>query len=108
MMQPQATDVPRHKVQHWMWQGLQYLRMDLPEEVAGRSTTTELDEAILRLSPMEGLGYIPPADRMLALAHALRVLAEEVLPHVDPEKADLRAFPAMLTRIEEGLRAVER
>lgn len=104
-----ATQPPtgpiRHRVMEIMLETLQAIKEGVPAGALSADSLQRLDECIRTLQPMQGLGIPDPGIRMGVLAHSVRIMAEDLLPHVVPTHLDLRDFPQTLSRIEQELQA---
>jgi hypothetical protein len=97
--EPQRETI--HKMAHMLLDGLRILR-DRGQPYYDADTLAALDRAIDELMPMEGFPILQEA-RMYGLAHGLRVLVEDVLPHVQGGPVDPSEFPETLRRVEAAL-----
>jgi hypothetical protein len=74
-------------------------------------TVAALDAMMAELEPIEGFPIQPVVARHYGLAHGLRTLVEDIVPHLQPgpydgDKAvDASAFVATLTKVEQELKA---
>ena len=97
---PRATV---HQVQHMLLDGLRILRARA-DHLLDSESVAALDRAIAELMPMDGFPIEPVEARFYGLAHGLRTLVEDVVPHVAGGPVDPSEFPATLRRIEEQLK----
>lgn len=73
-------------------------------------TLAALDAMIAQLQPIEGFPIVPVSARHYGLAHGLRTLVEDVVPHLQPgpydgnTPVDASEFVATLTKVEQELR----
>ena len=93
----------RHRVMEIMLETLQAIKEGVPAGALSADSLRRLDDCIRTLEPMQGLGVPDPGIRMGVLAHSVRVMVEDLLPHVDPAHLDLRDFAPTLSRIEQEL-----
>jgi len=99
-----------HQVQHLIYDGCRILRTRAADTLAPE-TLAALDAMLAELQPIEGFPIGPAAARHYGLAHGLRTLVEDIVPHLQPgpydgdKPVDASAFVATLTKVEQELRA---
>ena len=108
-----SAEPPRgtvHQVQHLIFDGCRILRTRSADTLAPE-TLAALDAMMAELKPIEGFPIMPAAARHYGLAHGLRTLVEDIVPHLQPgpydgdHPVDASEFIATLTKVEEELRA---
>ena len=106
------AEVPRHtvhQVQHLIFDGCRILRSRTADTLAPE-TLAALDAMLAELQPIEGFPIGPAAARHYGLAHGLRTLVEDIVPHLQPGPYDgdtpvnATEFVATLTKVEQELR----
>jgi hypothetical protein len=97
---PRAT---QHQVQHLLLDGLRILRARSSQWL-DEEALAGLDRAIAELEPMEGFPIEPAEARLYGLAHGLRTLVDDIVPHVAGPPVDPSEFLAALRRVEEQLK----
>ena len=106
--EPPRTAV--HQVQHLLYDGCLILRTRAANQLTPE-TLTALDAMLAQLEPIEGFPIVPVSARHYGLAHGLRTLVEDVVPHLQPgpydgdTPVDASAFVATMTRVEQELKA---
>jgi hypothetical protein len=106
--EPPRTTV--HQVQHLIYDGCRILRTRAAEMLAP-DTLAALDGMLAQLQPIEGFPILPVTARHHGLAHGLRTLVEDIVPHLQPgpydgdTAVDASQFVATLTKVEQELRA---
>src|SRR6478672_5675314 len=109
-----AAEPPRkavHQVQHLLFDGCRILRTRAADALTPE-TLAALDAMLAQLEPIEGFPILPVSARHYGLAHGLRTLVEDVVPHLHPgpydgDKAvDASAFVATMTIVEQELKAL--
>ena len=99
-----------HQVQHLIFDGCRILRTRAADTLAP-DTLAALDAMLAELEPIEGFPIQPVAARHYGLAHGLRTLVEDIVPHLQPgpydgdRPVDASQFVATLAKVEEELRA---
>jgi hypothetical protein len=99
-----------HQVQHLIYDGCRILRARTADSLAPE-TLAALDMMIKELEPIEGFPIVPADARHYGLAHGLRTLLEDVVPHLQAgpydgdRPVDASAFVATLTRVELELKS---
>src|SRR3954451_13417625 len=105
--EPPRTAV--HQVQHLIYDGCRILRTRAANQLSPE-TLTALDAMLAQLEPIEGFPIVPVSARHYGLAHGLRTLVEDVVPHLQPgpydgnTPVDASEFVATLTKVERELR----
>ena len=105
--EPARTTV--HQVQHLIFDGCRILRTRAEASLAPE-TLAALDAMIAELRPIEGLPIVPVAARHYGLAHGLRTLVQDIVPHLqrgpyDGNTAvDASQFVATLAKVEDQLK----
>jgi hypothetical protein len=104
---PRATV---HQVQHLIYDGCRILRTRAAATLKPE-TLAALDAMLTELEPIEGFPILPVSARHYGLAHGLRTLVEDVVPHLQPgpydgdRPVDASRFVATLSAVEAELRA---
>jgi hypothetical protein len=107
-----AAEPPRkavHQVQHLLYDGCRILRTRAANQLTPE-TLTALDAMMAQLEPIEGFPIVPVSARHYGLAHGLRTLVEDVVPHLQPGPYDgstpvnASEFVATLAKVEQELR----
>jgi hypothetical protein len=99
-----------HQVQHLIYDGCRILRTRAADTLAPE-TLAALDAMLTELEPIEGFPIQPVTARHFGLAHGLRTLVQDIVPHLQPgpydgdKPVDATAFVATLTKVEQELRA---
>jgi hypothetical protein len=99
-----------HQVQHLIYDGCRILRTRAADTLSPETLAT-LDAMLAQLQPIEGFPIVPVAARHYGLAHGLRTLVQDVVPHLQPgpydgdKPVDASAFIETLTRVEAELKA---
>ena len=91
-----------HQVQHLLLDGMRILRARAGSALDDVSLAA-LDRAIAELMPMEGFPIEPAEARLYGLAHGLRVIVEDIVPHLAGGPVDPSEFAVTLLRAEEQL-----
>ena len=108
-----AAEPPRtavHQVQHLLYDGCRILRTRAADTLSPE-TLAALDAMLAQLQPIEGFPILPVSARHYGLAHGLRALVEDVVPHLQPgpydgdTQVDASDFVATMTRVEQELRS---
>ena len=100
-----------HQVQHLIYDGCRILRTRTADTLTPE-TLAALDAMLAELQPIEGFPIMPAAARHYGLAHGLRTLLQDIVPHLQPgpydgdKPVDASAFIATLTKVEQELRTV--
>src|SRR4051794_38739636 len=98
-----------HQVQHLLYDGCRILRTRAADTLTPE-TLAALDAMLAQLEPIEGFPIIPVTARHYGLAHCLRTIVEDVVPHLQPgpydgdKPVDASQFIATLTKVEQELR----
>jgi hypothetical protein len=104
---PRATV---HQVQHLIFDGCRILRARAADSLSAE-TLAALDAMIAELQPIEGFPILPVAARQYGLAHGLRTLVQDIVPHLQPgpydgnTPVDASQFIETMTRVEQELKA---
>ena len=99
-----------HQVQHLIFDGCRILRTRAADTLAPE-TLAGLEAMLAELQPIEGFPIVPVAARHYVLAHGLRTLVQDIVPHLQPGPYDgdrpvnAAEFVATLTQVEQELRA---
>jgi hypothetical protein len=107
--EPPRTAV--HQVQHLLYDGCRILRTRAANQLTPE-TLTALDAMLAQLEPIEGFPILPVSARHYGLAHGLRTLVEDVVPHLQPgpydgdATVDASDFVATMTKVEQELKAL--
>jgi hypothetical protein len=108
-----AAEPPRgtvHQVQHLIYDGCRILRTRTAETLSPE-TLAALDAMLAELQPIEGFPIGPASARHYGLAHGLRTLLQDIVPHLQPgpydgdKPVDASAFVATMTKVEQELKA---
>ena len=105
--EPPHTTV--HQVQHLLFDGCRILRTRAANSLSPE-TLAALDAMLAQLEPIEGFPIVPVSARHYGLAHGLRTLVEDVVPHLQTgpydgnTPVDASEFVATLTKVEQELR----
>jgi hypothetical protein len=108
-----SAEPPRntvHQVQHLIFDGCRILRSRTADTLTPE-TLAALDAMLAELQPIEGFPISPAAARHYGLAHGLRTLVQDIVPHLQPGPYDgdrpvnAADFVATLTKLEDELRA---
>ena len=105
--EPPRTAV--HQVQHLLYDGCRILRTRAANQLSSE-TLAALDAMLGQLEPIEGFPIVPVSARHYGLAHGLRTLVEDVVPHLQPgpydgdTAVDASEFVATMTKVEQELR----
>jgi len=106
-----AAEPPRktvHQVQHLIFDGCRILRARTGDSLSPE-TLAALDAMLEELAPNEGFPIVPAVARHYGLAHGLRTLVEDIVPHLQAgpydgdRPVDASAFVATLSRVEQEL-----
>ena len=106
--EPPRTTV--HQVQHLIFDGCRILRTRAADSLTPE-TLAALDAMIAQIQPIEGFPIVPVAARHYGLAHGLRTLVQDVVPHLrdgpydGSTPVDASEFVATLSRVEQELKA---
>src|SRR5215211_6236804 len=99
-----------HQVQHLIFDGCRILRNRAANSLAP-DTLAALDAMIAELQPIEGFPIVPVAARHYGLAHGLRILVQDIMPHLQDRPyydgatpVDASEFVATLTKVEQDLK----
>jgi hypothetical protein len=108
-----SAEPPRkavHQVQHLLYDGCRILRTRAANQLSPE-TLAALDAMLAQLEPIEGFPIVPVSARHYGLAHGLRTLVEDVVPHLQPgpydgdTPVDASDFIATMTKVEQELTA---
>ena len=105
--EPPRTTV--HQVQHLLFDGCRILRTRAANWLAP-DTLAALDSMIAELQPIEGFPILPATARHYGLAHGLRTLVQDIVPHLQPGPYDgntpvnASEFQATLAKVEQELK----
>jgi hypothetical protein len=99
-----------HQVQHLIYDGCRILRTRTTDTLTPE-TLAALDAMMTELQPIEGFPIGPASARHYGLAHGLRTLLQDIVPHLQPgpydgdRPVDASAFIDTLTKVERELKA---
>jgi hypothetical protein len=105
---PRATV---HQVQHLIFDGCRILRTRAADSLSPEALAA-LDAMLAQLSPIEGFPIVPVAARHYGLAHGLRTLVEDIVPHLQAgpydgnTPVDASQFVATLTKVEQEIKTL--
>jgi hypothetical protein len=105
---PRATV---HQVQHLIFDGCRILRTRAADSLTSE-TLAALDAMLAELNPIEGFPIVPVAARHYGLAHGLRTLVEDIVPHLrdgpydGTTPVDASDFVATLAKVEQELKTL--
>ena len=109
-MPAEPPRVTVHQVQHLIFDGCRILRTRAANSLAP-GTLAALDAMIAELQPIEGFPIVPVTARHYGLAHGLRTLVQDIVPHLQAGPYDgntpvnASQFVATLTKVEQELKA---
>ena len=104
---PRATV---HQVQHLIFDGCRILRTRAANSLT-LETLAALDSMVAELQPIEGFPIVPVSARYYGLAHGLRTLVQDIVPHLQSgpydgdTPVDASEFVATLSKVEQELKA---